>query len=95
MRRSRSSPVVSHSYPTVSQGVRSGLVLRADDTDLPLVEECVFGVVLEFGLGFELWEWECEEEVLESFFPEVPEFRFSLWVSSRCNPMDVICLPEP
>jgi len=41
------------------------LSLEPDDAELPLVEECGFRVVLEFGLGYELWEWECEEEVLE------------------------------
>ena len=54
------------------------------DAELPLVEKCGFRVGLEFGLGFELWEWGCKEELLESFILEVPEFRFSLWVSSCC-----------
>jgi len=52
--------------------------------ELLLVEKCGFGVVLEFGLGLEFWEWGCEEELLESFLLEFPEFWFSLWVSSCC-----------
>jgi len=54
------------------------------------VEKCGIGVGLEFGLGFELWEWGCEEELFESFFPEFPEFQFSLGLISL-HPMDVIC----
>jgi len=68
----------------LAKGLGLVLSLEPDDVELPLVEECGFGVVLEFGLGFELWEWGCVEEVFESFFPEVLEFQFSLWVSSHC-----------
>jgi len=68
----------------LAKGLGLVLFLELDDAELPLVEKCGFGVVLEFGLGFELWEWGCEEEVFESFFLEVLEFQFSLRVSSHC-----------
>ena len=83
MRRSHSSPVSFPFLPNLlAKGLGLLLSLEPDDVELLLVEECDFGV--EFGLVFELWEWECEEEVLESFFLELPEFQFSLWVLSRC-----------
>ena len=85
MQRSHSSPVSFPFLPNLlAKGLGFVLSLEPDDAELLLVEKCGFGVVLEFGLGFELWGWECEEEVFESFFPEVPEFQFSLWVSSHC-----------
>ena len=68
----------------LAKGLGLVLSLEPDDAELPLVEKCGFGVGLEFGLGFELWEWGCEEELLESFFLEFLEFQFSHWVSSCC-----------
>ena len=62
----------------LAKGLGLVLSLELDDTELPLVEKCGFRVVLEFGLGFELWEWGCAEEFFESFFPEFLGFWFSL-----------------
>jgi len=68
----------------LAKGLGLVLSLEPDGMELLLLEKYGFGVGLEFGLGFELWECGCEEELLESFFPEFPEFWFSLWVSSHC-----------
>jgi len=85
MWHSHSSPVSFPFLPNLlAKGLGLILSLEPDDAELLLVEKCGFRVGLEYGLGVELWEWGCEKEFFESFFPEVPEFQFSLWVSSHC-----------
>jgi len=93
MRRSHSSPVSFPFLPNLlAKGLGLVLSLELDDAELPLVEECGFGV--EFGLVFELWEWECEEEVLESFSRRFRSSGFlsgsHLVASNGCH-----LLPEP